>query len=178
MRKIRNKNLIAIAICLFVLVFATFLFDGIPSRALGQSSDSAIVLFNRAECPTAEGWNEAAEAKGRYLVGLRSTGVVDADIGAQVGDNLDDTENRAVGDHKHRVQDNEHSHTYTRRSGQENSTGQGENTADTTAVNGNTSSESPNVSVEEMIAPSYSVDVIGTPAPYIQLLICKKDLIY
>lgn len=128
----------------------------------------AVMFFDAATCPT--GWTEMTNAKGRYLVGLPAGGT----HGATVGTALANQENRPAGAHGHAVSDPGHTHTYplsvpglTSPSGwhfgvwaaqDANWTPQRDISREMTGI---TVQDYPGVS--------------GTNAPYLQILICKKN---
>jgi len=70
--------------------------NGVPRQAVG--------FFNLPSCPS--GWTEYTVARGRYLVGLNSGGL----LGGTTGVALTNQENRAVGQHNHSVTDAGHTH--------------------------------------------------------------------
>ena len=128
----------------------------------------AVMFFDMATCPA--GWTSMAPAAGRYVVGLPSGGT----LGAQVGTALSNAENRPTGAHGHAVSDPGHTHTYplsipgktspvalhfgTWAANDQNWWPQRDISRETTGV---TVQDYPGVP--------------GTNAPYIQLLVCKKD---
>ncbi len=133
-------------------------------KASGGSGDSipkgTISFFNLSACPS--GWAEKTELKGRYVVAKPDGGTL---LGSQ-GTALTNLENRAVGQHNHGVTDPGHKHYmnamqgtifYSVRYGDNNGGG-----------NVNTSTSTTNISIQN------SGSVVGTNAPYIQLLACEK----
>lgn len=136
----------------------------------GQSSDlasvqglprNAVVFYNGTDC-TAAGLSEVTAARGRYLVGLQPGGT----LGGTGGTALSNLENRPVGRHTHAVSDPGHSHQYTSPSAAALSRS-GPNTYGW-AVTAQTSPATTGISM----APAGTVD--GTPAPYLQLVVCQK----
>ena len=133
-------------------------------KASGGSGDSipkgTISFFNLSACPS--GWAEKTELKGRYVVAKPDGGTL---LGSQ-GTALTNLENRAVGQHNHGVTDPGHKHYmnamqgtifYSVRYGDNNGGG-----------NVNTSTSTTNISIQN------SGSVVGTNAPYVQLLACEK----
>ncbi len=118
----------------------------------------AVMFFNLAECPT--GWLSLDNARGRVLVGIQENGK----IGAQVGTSLADQENRAVGKHTHGINDPGHVHSIRARRGW---TQNGSNFG-VTDYTSNTDRATTGVTLQETGAQE------GTPAPYLQLLVCQK----
>ena len=111
----------------------------------GSTPSGAVMFFNLTSCPS--GWSELTNARGRYLVGKPSGGT----LGAKVGTQLSNLENRPVG---------KHSHTYTRYSSRANTNWEGQNDRWENTATKNTSDAG---------------TVAGTNAPYMQLLVCQKD---
>jgi hypothetical protein len=142
--------------------------DGAPGQAGADAvaPGGAVMYFDLAACPA--GWSEFTSGRGRYLVGLSSGGTA----GATVGNALSDQENRPTGQHTHGVIDPGHSHSVlydtdklenigntiggTRRVGADDGTA-----TTSTAFTG--------ISIQ----PAGSQP--GTNAPYVQLLVCRKD---
>jgi hypothetical protein len=122
----------------------------------------AVMLFNLAACPN--GWSELTAAKGRYIVGLPSGGI----LAGTAGTPLTNQENRAAGQHSHTVTDPGHAHSYTNNAIFQNYCGG--NFCQVQYGSAQTTGTS---------ATGVSVDafgtVPGTNAPYIQLLVCQKD---
>jgi hypothetical protein len=110
----------------------------------------AILFFATASCPT--GWSEYVAARGRYIVALNSGGTVAATAGTA----LSDLENRPTGAHTH-----------------DSPNGQNFLTQDINrlANGGDWSWANPNNRTGGVTGGAVS----GTNAPYIQLLVCKKD---
>jgi len=128
-----------------------------------------VSFFNLATCPA--GWSELTAARGRYIVGLPTSGT----LAAAVGTALANSESRAVGLHSHGVFSPSHSHAYNLPNAIVIQNGTGANGS--SAVSGptfgilssnNTTSASPGITVQN------AGEVAGTNAPYIQLLTCQK----
>ncbi len=85
------------------------MFDGTNWVLIGGDSTPAgtIAYFDLASCP--EGWSEATNAKGRYIVGTQNS----ANKNLTVGQALSDGENRAVGQHAHGATQVPHDHAYS-----------------------------------------------------------------
>jgi hypothetical protein len=129
---------------------------GIPS--------GAVMTFNLVACPS--GWSELVAARGRYMVGLPSGGT----LAATVGTALTNTENRPVGQHTHGVNDPGHLHTLG------GVTGLGIPPywlGNQGPVNGVTVWQTQKAWTNITIGNTGIV--VGTNAPYIQLLVCQKD---
>lgn len=81
---------------------------GVWQNVGGGGGDSlpkgTIAFFNLSACPS--GWTEKTELKGRYPIGLPTSGT----LGQSVGTALNNGENRSVGQHNHGVTDPGHSH--------------------------------------------------------------------
>jgi hypothetical protein len=126
----------------------------------------AVMHFDLPACPA--GWTEYGAGRGRYLVGLPSGGTA----GAAVGTALADQEDRPVGQHTHGVTDPGHSHTVAY-------------DTEMLANRGSTIGGTRRVGIDDSTANSSVVTtgiginpagaVAGTNAPYIQLLVCRKD---
>ena len=82
------------------------MYDGTAWVLIGGDSTptGTIAYFDLTTCP--EGWTEATNAKGRYIVGTQNS----ANKNLTVGQSLADGENRAVGQHAHGVYDPGHAH--------------------------------------------------------------------
>ena len=129
------------------------------SRALRASYDAegvgggapkdTIVFFYGTTCPS--GWAEYSDARGRYLVGLRPGGA----LGSGPGTALGDQENRAVGKHTHSLN-------------QERPLLGG-------AFCGGGGGCAAWIGGEFSFSIGAAGSVDGTNAPYIQLLVCKKN---
>jgi len=136
------------------------------AKAGGEPS-GAVGFYASSRCPSGYSLYEAA--RGRYLVGLPEGG----QVGAPVGTALSAEENRPVGKHDHAITDPGHNHTIPTR--QPINTG---NVASQTAQ-GNASpvaNDHPATSTSTTgitVNPAGAVD--GTNAPYLELLVCKKD---
>jgi hypothetical protein len=146
---------------------AEFADQGVPA--------GSVMFFNLPTCPS--GWTELTAAQGRYLVGLPSGGTL---AGTQ-GTALANLENRATGQHTHNVVDPGHSHNVL--------------TDDPGIIfcifpncpnpsskipaavsNINPTFSLPNAAASRVtgITIQGSGTVIGTNAPYLQLLVCQK----
>jgi hypothetical protein len=82
------------------------IYNGTKWELIGGDSTptGTIAYFDLTTCP--EGWTEATNAKGRYIVGTQNS----ANKNLTVGQSLADGENRAVGQHAHGVYDPGHAH--------------------------------------------------------------------
>jgi len=131
------------------------------TEAANWVSSGTVMFFDLASCPS--GWTEYTVARGRYLVGLNSGGL----LGGTSGQALSDQENRAVGQHTHTITDPGHNHSSSYSlSGNINPACCG---AGINASSSNTDSATAGITIQN------SGSFAGTPAPYIQLLICQKD---
>jgi hypothetical protein len=139
----------------------------VKSAAAGGEPSGAVGFFASSSCPA--GYTAYEEARGRYLVGLPANG----QLAATVGTALSPEENRPVGKHDHAITDPGHNHTVPTR--QPINTG---NVASQTAQ-GNASpvaNDHPATSTSTTgitVNPAGAVD--GTNAPYLELLVCKRD---
>ncbi len=137
-----------------------------PAGQDATAPAGAVMFFNLTSCPT--GWSEMTSARGRYLVGLPSDGV----LGGIAGSPLRNLENRPVGRHTHTVSDPGHSHRLDAKSDTLHSGVTPQVAAGNAGItNGlvTTRSETTGITVN----PVGSID--GTNAPYLQLLVCQKD---
>jgi hypothetical protein len=134
------------------------------SGSLTSFPSGAVVFFNLSSCPT--GWSEYTAGRGRYVVGLPSSGT----LAGTTGTALSNLENRAVGQHNHAIIDPGHSHTYWLDTDTVPDGGTGgaasEDTKDFTL---STDSSVTGITVDN------AGSVAGTNAPFIQLLACVKD---
>jgi len=132
----------------------------------GASPSKTIIFYAGTTCPS--GWAEIVAARGRYLVGLNSGG----NLAAVVGDDLSDQENRPAGQHIHTTNMNDpgHLHSVTRTTTDNCSPNGGGNPNSVSSRN--TSSNTTGISVT-LNNPTGSI--AGTPAPYIQYLVCEKQ---
>src|SRR3972149_7762209 len=134
----------------------------------GTVPSGAIMFFDgMTSCPT--GWELASDANGRYIVG-RTDGTIGAN--SKVGDDLNDKEERAVGQHLHSV-DPPVTTTSEGTGDQMQYLGSGGNAG----INPTATSTKRNVEHTHNvnIAPFNSANagsVAGTNAPYIQYLVC------
>lgn len=137
------------------------LYASSASKVITREVPSAAVMyFNSASCPS--GWTEFTAARGFYLVGLPSGGTLNAVVGTA----LTDMENRAVGQHTHTVTDPGHLHTSAR-------SGTGGN-GNMTPIAGGSASGSTGSSTTGVTVNNSGI-VAGTVAPYVQLIVCKKN---
>jgi len=129
---------------------------GVPS--------GAVMYFNLSTCPT--GWTELTSARGRYLVGLPTSGTLAGTQGTQ----LSNLENRAVGQHTHSISDPGHSHGYPPYKG---------NPCGGYAGWYNGGCQLPPESSVGLAVTGITLQQAGsvanTNAPYLQLLVCQKD---
>ncbi|MFH1434117.1 MAG: hypothetical protein ABIJ56_00235 [Pseudomonadota bacterium] len=124
----------------------------------------AVMFFDLAACP--DGWSPLADAEGRYLVGLNAGGTL-AGMG---GTALGDLEDRPVGRHSHTISDPGHVHAVPRDNDTVPDGGAGATAAEDVnddPVNSGSSTTG--------IAINNAGTVAGTNAPYLQLLVCRKD---
>ncbi len=155
-----------------VLLIATFLSGFVVRAWTNPTSDppagnpgeptlpsKSILFFNSTTCPT--GWTEVTSARGRYLAGRPSGGT----LAGTAGDDLNNLENRNLGTHTHSASAVSGGHTHGAQGlggGDLNGLAYGSNSLDF-------ATENPSVGVSSLGFPA------GTPAPYIQLLVCKKS---
>jgi hypothetical protein len=149
--------------------------QGAPG-ARGAAGDAlpsgAVAYFETAACPA--GWTAYEGARGRYIVGLNAGGT----LGAPVGTALANQESRAVGQHGHDITDPGHAHEI-RGSG---AALRVPSTIVSLAGRGTVQSVPPslNTATTGIVAGPTGVTVnpagtvAGTPAPYVQLLACRK----
>jgi len=128
----------------------------------------AVMFFDMTTCPA--GWTEMTDARGRYLVGLSPGGTLKATVGALLSNN----ENRPTGAHGHGVSDPGHTHTYPLSiPGRSSSPGWH---FGVWAANDQNWYPQRDISRDMTgIAVQDYAGVPGTNAPYLQLLVCKKD---
>ena len=125
-----------------------------------------IAFFNLSACPS--GWTEKTELKGRYPIGLPTSGT----LGQSVGTALTNGEDRATGQHTHTASQAPHDHEYAVPC---HWCGGPPNSWSLESVPGGvfwlnrTNSTAPTVSVAN------TGSVAGTNAPYVQLLACEKQ---
>ncbi len=130
----------------------------IPS--LSSAPTGTVAFFRLGSCPA--GWFPVSEAEGRYLVGLKSGGT----LNAQVGTALTTQENRAVGQHTHSLTDPEHTHSASGIGGWGSI---GHPDWSHNAHNADTASSGTGITI------SSTGSVAGTNAPYLQLKVCVKN---
>jgi hypothetical protein len=145
-----------------------------------------VMFYDGATCPV--GWTELTAARGRYLVGLPSGGTLNGTAGTA----LTNLEDRASGQHTHTVTvtdpghthavtDPGHTHTLTQGSANPASTSQialsNRTVAGTTATASATTGLTVNSGTTGITASTAfpASSVAGTNAPYLQLLVCRKD---
>ena len=127
----------------------------------------AVMHFDLASCPS--GWSPYGAAVGRYLVGIGGT----AGRGVQIGTALGVNENRATGRHTHTVNDPGHIHVVDYDTEQLANTG---NTIGGTKMQGGSDSGQKNSRLAFTgITIANAGAVAGTNAPYLQLIVCKKN---
>ncbi len=155
-------------ICVYGFLFlfiacliGTVVFTG--AAILDNIPSGAVMFFNLSQCP--KGWTELVEAKGRYIVGLPKDGT----LGATVGVELKDRENRAVGRHTHTIVDPGHSHNIKAIGRYDGNIKAYLSGSTNQASNLNSEQSKTNITIKE------AGEVEGTNAPYLQLLICKKN---
>jgi hypothetical protein len=129
----------------------------------------AVAFFDLPACPA--GWSAFDAARGRYVVGLPNGGA----LAATVGTALADQENRPAGRHNHGVTDPGHRHTLPTR------TNVVAGNVPHTSVQANGSAALANTILTGLTATGISVNnstgtsgIVGTNAPFVQLLPCKK----
>ncbi|MBI4323129.1 MAG: hypothetical protein HY596_02505 [Candidatus Omnitrophica bacterium] len=129
----------------------------------------AVMSFALASCPA--GWSLYGAAQGRYIVGVPPGGAVG---GIPLGTTpLSNLENRPVGQHAHGINDPGHAHAYLDRytipmnAGKGTGAGLSNQYIDDLART--TSASTTNITINN--AGSFA----GTNAPYVQLLVCRKD---
>jgi hypothetical protein len=126
----------------------------------------AVMHFDLAACPA--GWSAWEEGRGRYLVGTPAGGT----NGATVGTPLGNQENRPVGQHSHALNDPGHSHTLAFDADQLQNTPETVGGTDQVGENNGTATSSV-AQTGITVAPEGAV--AGTNAPYVQLLLCRKE---
>lgn len=122
----------------------------------------AVMTFDLPACPG--GWTEFTAARGRYLVGLPLSGTPAGTAGTA----LSNLENRAVGQHTHGITDPGHGHSLVT-SIISASVGGGTFNTYSSNTGSTIASNTTGISVTATGA------VAGTNAPYVQLLVCRKD---
>jgi Collagen triple helix repeat (20 copies) len=144
--------------------------DGVNGvDAIAQTG--AVMFFNLASCPA--GWFEYTNARGRYLVGVRPGGA----LGTFVGAALENVEERAVGEHTHGVSQSAHVHGPSTDWGFAGAATEGTTRRpifDFKPDDGG----NPQVNITAGGTASFTIAnagiISGTPAPYLQLLVCQK----
>jgi len=120
---------------------------------------NAVMFFATSTCPS--GWTEFTDGRGRYIVGVPSSGT----LAGTVGTALTNLENRPVGQHTHTINDPGHTH-----SGDTNLYGSGSDAGGGDSYMWWGLGES-----NSGVSINASGTVAGTNAPYIQYLICQKS---
>ena len=175
-------SLIGLAGGIFVvLIFLFFVYYQLTYGFTNPSGDpptgsgsglvpSGVVMFNSASatCPT--GWTEYTEARGRYMVGLVSGGILNATSGVA----LSNIENRAIGQHTHAISDPGHTHTVY---GKRVPSGTSAQITYSTSLrpDGSVPLVGALAAASTGITITASRTTAGTNAPYIQLLGCEKS---
>lgn len=114
-----------------------------------------ISFFQLSDCP--DGWRDAPELSGRYVVGLQSGGT----LGAQVGQALSNQENRPTGKHHHTFIDGRVQHNSACQRKYEGIAADFRSGSPTALCNND--------------SRTAEFGVEGTNAPYIQLRACRKQ---
>ena len=131
--------------------------NGLAKWAPGVPPSGSVGFFDLASCPA--GWSAFAAARGRYIVGLVAGGTLD---GVQ-GTALSNLENRPVGRHRHHVVYNVY-----------DGGGFKEGSDDPFPVD-YTPGTAYWTHTWYTSDDGLNQNVPGTNAPYIQLLVCRKD---
>lgn len=121
-----------------------------------------IAYFPATSCPS--GWAEYTAARGLYVVGRVAGGTV----ASAVGTALSDLENRATGQHTHTITDPGHHHAIEYH-GNAGSLIQPGSVSDASSVMLDTDDAFTGISINATGA------VVGTNAPYIELIVCKHN---
>ena len=137
-----------------------------PSGADAIAPSGAVMHFALSSCPS--GWSPYTPAFGRYLVGIPDTGSLEA----QVGTALADKGNRPVGLHTHAVIDPGHTHGVDYDIDMLANQG---NVIGGTKQFGTVDGHATTTLAHTGISIANAGTVPGTNAPYVQLLVCKKD---
>lgn len=161
-----------VIITVFLVMIITFLSGFVVRAWTNPTSDppsgnpgepilpsKSILFFNSTICPS--GWTEVTSARGRYIVGRPSGGT----LAGTAGDDLDNLENRNLGTHAHSASAGSGGHSHGAQGlggGDQNGLVYGSNGLDF-------ASESPSATISPLGFPA------GTPAPYIQFLVCQKS---
>ena len=131
---------------------------GVPAKA--------VMPFNLATCPT--GWTEFTSGRGRYIVGKPLNGT----LAQGAGTALTNLENRAVGAHRHNINNqNGNLFRYAHTGGVDGGTS---NLNDVAGTYGATTGYYLRTS-DPLNSTGETNQVTGTNAPYIQLTLCQKD---
>jgi len=146
-----------------------YLKEQVDTLSGASAPTGQVAFFQLSSCPT--GWTELTAARGRYLVGMPGSGTLSASVGTA----LTDQENRAVGQHNHTatstVTDPGHTHT----GGVSASGDATSSTGSYDLVDGVPTTGSSTTGITVGTTVNNSGSVAGTNAPYIQLLVCKKN---
>jgi hypothetical protein len=127
----------------------------------------AVMYFDTPTCPS--GWTLFASGFGRYIVGIpNGTGL----RGQTVGTALSLLEDRPTGQHTHAVNDPGHSHTVDYDTERLSNYG---NTIGGTSIFGTNDGHATSQPAFTGITIANAGSVPGTNAPYVQLLVCRKD---
>jgi len=135
--------------------------DGVDDVG-GSIPTGAVMYFDLPGCPS--GWSPYGAATGRYIVGGGTLGTV---VGTQLGDGQD----RAVGQHSHSISDPGHLHNVFGGTLTGGAGGSRHTWAEIgVAMTGRTASAGTGINITNNAG-----SVAGTNAPYLQLLVCKKN---
>ena len=157
-----------LSILTFLLIIVTFL-AGFVAPALTHPTShppnnkpaepllpsKSILFFYSTTCPP--GWTEVTSARGRYIVGRPSGGT----LAGTASDNLDNLENRDVGQ-AHTAFGYLSAHTHSITSG-----------GSIFAPGGSNGVSLAQGTLTVTLSPVSGIPA-GTPAPYIQFLVCQK----
>jgi hypothetical protein len=129
----------------------------------------AVLFFHLQSCPT--GWTRFTLGEGRYLVGLHPGGA----LANAVGTPLTDQEHRVVGQHSHTasIDPDPHDHDYLDTPGGINAAAP--NGGGTVSVVNQSYAPATTETTSLTVTVDSEGTVAGTNAPYLQLLVCKKD---
>ena len=134
------------------------------TAAVDEIPSGAVMYFNLSSCPI--GWTELTAARGMYIVGLPLSGT----LAGTAGTALSNLENRPVGQHNHGITDSGHTHTYNVDYDTTPDGGSGPpNGEDSINSTETTNSATTGITINN------AGSVVGTNAPYIQLLVCQKN---
>ena len=130
---------------------------------------SGAVMFFNLDPPCPTGWSPIVNAEGRYLVGLPAGGT----RGLPVGTALSDGENRPAGSHTHPL--NPPILNAQRQINWYGATGGGYPNYTDLQAGGMEPHWWGDTLAGGIVVDDPVGSVAGTPAPYLQLLVCKKD---